>query len=282
MICLRLAFQNWLDNEPAELETETPTEAELQEYEESEKQHAEMFHSMEQQASSLSRSLGVGKLSDARLARAALNFSQEGVRFAFEGNSQEEDDLVLGSRLPFLLLLSKYSIWIKKNKGQLETLKDFLLTKEAALHAHPEFDEVHPDDLAALSTFKESLGIKETRRVTIEATPTQDDFTVETGTQASAIATPSPGAASKGSRRRISTASSQRSRMSTQSALSPLYEEEGASPDADEMEESPSPQKRRKLSTSLGGSSKKSSKVDMRDRIDEGEEESAESDSVMS
>jgi hypothetical protein len=32
---------------------------------------------------------------------------EEGVRFAFEGNGKEDDDLILGSRLPFLLVLRK-------------------------------------------------------------------------------------------------------------------------------------------------------------------------------
>jgi hypothetical protein len=37
-----------------------------------------------------------------------LGFMTEGVRYSFEGNTiQEEDDLLLGSRLPFLLILQK-------------------------------------------------------------------------------------------------------------------------------------------------------------------------------
>lgn len=65
------------------------------------------FLSIEQQAHKLSRSLGVGKLSDPNLSRALSSFMEEGVRFAFEGNGKEDDDLILGSRLPFLLVLSK-------------------------------------------------------------------------------------------------------------------------------------------------------------------------------
>lgn len=40
MTCLRLSFENWVDNEPEELETDRPTEQELHEYEEAEKRHA--------------------------------------------------------------------------------------------------------------------------------------------------------------------------------------------------------------------------------------------------
>jgi hypothetical protein len=204
---------------------------------------------MEQQASRLSMSLGVGKLTDARLSRALLSFMLEGVRFAFEGNPNEEDDLVLGSRLPFLLVLSKYSSWIKKNKGQLEILKDGLLANEAALGSHPEFDQVHEDDLNSLKMFMESLGISDSRRRVAESSYTQDDYSVADD-PTNTIAIPSPIAASTSSRRRISGASSQRSRMSTQSNLSPLYEEDAA-PDNEEREISPSPQKRRRLAGSL-------------------------------
>ena len=52
-------------------------------------------------------SLGVGKLSDKKLASALIGFVQEGVRFAFHGDKVGEDELVLGSRLPFLLIMSK-------------------------------------------------------------------------------------------------------------------------------------------------------------------------------
>lgn len=209
--------------------------------------------------------LGVGKLSDKRLSRSVLSFVQEGVRFAFEGNRKEDDDLVLGSRLPFLLVLSKYSSWIKKNKAQLETLKDFLFEKESALRTHPEFDEVHEDDLAALRTFKESLGIRETRQISVESTYAQDDYSAA-DEDASAIATPSPGTASLNRRRSSSIAGSQRSRMSTQSALSPLEETE----ERDEV--SPSPQKRRRLARSLGDSATKSTAGTVQRTIDEEDE----------
>jgi hypothetical protein len=229
---------------------------------------------MEQQASRLSMCLGAaGRISDAKLSHALLNFMKEGARFAFEGNSAEEDDLVLGSRLPFLLVLTKYSTWIKKNKLQLEELKTHLLQKETVLRTHPDFDEVHEDDLAAVRAFKESLGIRETKTRFSESTYTQDDDSVA---EDQPIATPSPAAASASSRRRISTASSQRSRLSTQSNLSPLYEEEGVADSEEDRDVSPSPQKRRRLvrEQSLGSRAKVRGKID-----EETEEEGSDSDS---
>jgi hypothetical protein len=138
----------------------------------------------------------------------------------------------------------RYSTWAKKNKGELQDLKEYLLSKEAAMRSHPEFNEVHEDDLEALRSFNDSLGIK----ASSQSAPsiTQDGVFEE---QQSAVATPSPGTASaSSSRRRISTASSQISRMSTQSNLSPLAEEEAAESDSDGR--SPSPLKRRKLASS--------------------------------
>lgn len=46
----------------------------------------------------------VGKGKKKQLSEKMLGFMQEGVRFAFEG---EEGDFLLGSCLPFLLLLTK-------------------------------------------------------------------------------------------------------------------------------------------------------------------------------
>jgi hypothetical protein len=121
------------------------------------------------------------------------------------------------------------------------------MSKESELRAHPEFDEVHHEDLKALVVFKESLGIK--RGVGMshadEETTMYDDQT------ATAAGTPSPVSAAS-SRRRISTTGS-RSRSSVQSNvsnLSPLYEE---GDDDMEKAESPTPQKRRRLNSSRGG-----------------------------
>lgn len=164
---------------------------------------------------------------------------KEGVRFAFHGDDGVEDEMVLGSRFPFLLILSKYSNWAKKNKYGLEDLKQFVLEKEEVFKSHPEFNDVHEDDLKALGTFKESLGME----VDVAQVVSQDDESSEG--DRSTVGTPSPSKSSTAStRRRISTVGSQRSRLSTQSNLSPL-EEEGDSDDDEDP--SPSPLKRRRV-----------------------------------
>jgi hypothetical protein len=48
--------------------------------------------------------LGVGKLSDSKLAPSLLGFVRNGIKFAF---SHDDGELVLGSRLSFLCILSK-------------------------------------------------------------------------------------------------------------------------------------------------------------------------------
>ncbi|CAJ1942584.1 unnamed protein product [Cylindrotheca closterium] len=237
MACLRMGFNKWLDNEP-EI-SDDPSEDEEQEYKEAADLHGQMFQDIEQQARLLSRSLGVGKLSNDSVLRALTSFMKEGVRFAFDGDDGVEDEMVLGSRFPFLMVLSKYSNWAKKNKYGLEDLKQFILEKEEVLKSHPEFNDVHEDDLKALRTFKESLGME----VEIAQVVSQDDESSED--DGSAVGTPSPSKSSTASsRRRISTAGSQRSRLSTQSNLSPLEEEEG---DSDDEDMSPSPPKRRRV-----------------------------------
>lgn len=188
--------------------------------------------------------LGVGKLNDSRLAQALLNFMQEGIRFAFEGDVNGDDDLVLGSRLPFLDVLSRYSTWFKRDKAKRDTLADVLFQKESALRAHAEFEEVHEDDLLCISRFRASLGIVEAANQGVESTP-RDDRSVGS-THADTLNTPGMrSVGSSNSRRKLSTAGSQRSRMSVQSNLSPLLESQA------EKEVSPSPQKRRRLEASL-------------------------------
>ena len=143
----------------------------------------------------------------------------------------------------------RYSHWIKKENDDLEQLADFIMTKESELRAHPEFDEIHHDDLKALVAFKESLGIKRG----IGMAHADEETTVYDDQTATAAGTPSPVSAAS-SRRRLSTTGS-RSRSSVQSNvsnLSPLYEE-GDDDDNAEKPESPTPQKRRRLNSSRGG-----------------------------
>ena len=278
MTCLRQAFDKWVNSEPDEIE-ERPTEEQIAEFEESEKIHTKMFDTIEHLALNLSRCLGGvgGKIKDQRLADSLTTFVQEGIRYAFEGNQRQDDDLVLGSRLPFLRLLSRYSTNFKQDKGRLKIIRETLDSKIKDLRLNEEFDEVHEDDLKCIDIYRESLGMKK-----IQLFPLQD---VDEG-ESQTAATPSPSSSRRSSRGRLSTAS-KRSRASTQNSLSPLMEEDatmGSSEDG-EPEESPSPKRRRTTSSSrrskgesVGSTVTKTSTVRTIDEEAEDDDSSQESD----
>ena len=95
-----------------------------------------------------------------KLVPALLGFVCEGIRFAFSHNEDdEEDEIVLGSRLSFLSLLSKYAHWMKSSDLN-EVLATDMEDKELKLKNHPEFDEVHEDDLAVLANLRIAIGLK--------------------------------------------------------------------------------------------------------------------------
>jgi hypothetical protein len=103
-----MGFEHWLSSEPEEPESSSPTEEAVAAFEAEEERHAKLFSDIEHLAQKLSSSLGVGKLTEVKLKRSMLGFMTEGVRYSFDGSTtQEEDDLLLGSRLPFLLILQK-------------------------------------------------------------------------------------------------------------------------------------------------------------------------------
>jgi hypothetical protein len=132
------------------------------------------------------------------------------------------------------LHLCRYSSWLRKEKEYLEETVDFLLSKEAELRSHQDFNEIHEDDLEALSSFKESLGM----RRTAGSSHYDEETTIATRTT---VATPSP----PSSRKAGSTVGSRRSVQSNMSNLSPL--EEG---DSQEENDSPTPHKKRRLHSS--------------------------------
>ena len=116
MACLRLAFESWLDTEPIVPEDTAPSDEEIQEFEEAEKRHMDAFADMEQVASKLSSTLGVaGRLANDSLKKSIFGFVREGIRYSFDGaENNDEDDLVVGSRLAFLLILSVMLYFVKK------------------------------------------------------------------------------------------------------------------------------------------------------------------------
>ena len=164
--------------------------------------------------------------------------------------------------VPFecFLLPVRYASWVKKNSELKGVMRDVLDDRESELRSHPEFHEVHEDDLGALARFREALGIgpsifeapQQTTRE--DASHDADDQSAGNTTTGSQLVTPKS-AKSGGSRgRRMSTASSQRSRLSAQSSLSPLMEEKSASSGegSEDEEEEESPPKRRKVSSGGG------------------------------
>ena len=222
MSCLKFSFENWVDNEPNEPEESAPSEEEVVKFEEAELRHQQLFSSMESVANKLSSTLGVaGRLSNEVLKKSICGFIREGIRFAFDGpNLGEDDELVVGSRLAFLFMLQKFTNWVKKEKDHVDTLTNFLISKELELRRHPEFDDVHPDDLNALAEFKKSLGIKGDISFSVSAAG-------DTGGRNISMAE-SPVSSNISSRRRVSTAGSRISRLSGLSELSPLLEEDDA------------------------------------------------------
>eukprot|EP00804_Cyclotella_cryptica_P015054 CCRYP_000638-RD/>CCRYP_000638-RD protein AED:0.18 eAED:0.18 QI:0/0.75/0.6/1/0.75/0.6/5/233/1090 len=246
MASLRQSYENWVDDEPA-LESERPTEEEMAEYEEAEKHHREQFALLEQRASQFSQSLGVfGNLSDSKLGPALHGFVREGIRFSFSNiDANGEDTLVLGSRLSFLLLLSKYSSWVKKSKKSKAEIQDYIDQLELGMRTHEEFEDVHEDDLDALQKYRQSVGLKNlpktnssasvaSSQVSRKETPILDDESIDSVSDLGA--TPSSLARSAG---RPSSASTRKSRSSLNVSSLPTLpeaEQEESPPIDDEMD----------------------------------------------
>jgi len=228
MACLRQSYEEWMDNEPEELESDLPSDAEVAAFEEAEQNHMEQFEALELQAARLSQTLGVGKLSDPKLLPALFGFVREGIRYAFSNSDGSNEDLVLvlGSRLSFLSVLGKYGNWIKQNKENLGMICRELDSREDELRKHPDFEEVHEDDLAALSSFRSFLGLQE-----LNTTPSSksSDGMEEEDDGVSALQTPhSKNVMKTRTPSRGSSMGSLRSKISTRSSLSPLLEEDNS------------------------------------------------------
>ena len=174
---------------------------------------------LEQEAARLSGSLGVGKLPN-NLKTILLGFVKEGIRYSFSQDVAGADEtLFLGARLPFLRLMAKYLVWTRKDKEQTKILREHLDTFESALRRHKEFETVYPEDLDSIADFRKvgDLG------------PYRIPHRNSRGSAASVH--------SGASRRRLSLggtslagSSAGHSKASTQSSLSPLYEEDGEDP----------------------------------------------------
>ena len=133
------------------------------------------------------------------------------------------------------------------------------MEKEFELRRHPEFEEVHEDDLKALADFKRTLGIKQTADNYFSTggdTITADDRSFSLAATPSPSTAPSGGSSRRGTFSTLSKGSrtSRRSGISVQSELSPLLEEEDTENNGGDddgggggSDASPTPQKRRRL-----------------------------------
>jgi len=177
MICLRTSFENWLNSEPAEIESEIPSDDEMVVYEKAEKEHRRRFDSLLEQATCLAATLDSSSSKEGssggnrklipQLNKPMLGFLKEGIRYAFStaaesgnpgNNNQEEEDFLPGGRLTFLLLLQDFGNWIRRNKTSLNQLQEVWKSQVNLLHSDPDFDQAHEDDLAALKTFAKNMG----------------------------------------------------------------------------------------------------------------------------
>eukprot|EP00569_Conticribra_weissflogii_P004744 CAMPEP_0171342406 /NCGR_PEP_ID=MMETSP0878-20121228/14224_1 /TAXON_ID=67004 /ORGANISM="Thalassiosira weissflogii, Strain CCMP1336" /LENGTH=1813 /DNA_ID=CAMNT_0011845061 /DNA_START=84 /DNA_END=5525 /DNA_ORIENTATION=- len=239
MASLKGSYETWVDEEP-EVESDRPTEQEMAEFEQAEKKHREQFATLEQRASLFSQALGnFGKLSDDKLRPALNGFIREGIRFSFSNlDNNGEDTLVLGSRLNFLLFMSKYAGWIKRNKKSKDTIQECIDELETNLRNHEEFGDVHEDDLSALESFRKHIGLKplvaESLSVATRSLAgkggSDDTVDEESKDSLSDLATPtSTISKSKGRRSSTSTLKS-RSSLNLSSTLPPLLEGEEETP----------------------------------------------------
>jgi hypothetical protein len=241
MACLRTSFDDWLNSEPGDLESDDPTDDEMEAYAEAEKVHRERFDLLVQQASRLSQSLGVGKV-ELHLEKPLLGFCREGIRYAFSTEVMDgEEPLLPGGRLTFLSLLAKYIPWIRKSSSFREVVIMNILEREQELRNDPDYDQAHEDDLNALQMFRKSIGLKnqnvmhgKSHRSASSLSPSQHNQSLlddDSSSGASSNAKELP----RNKRLRLSRGSSMGSSIYSNtaniSALSPLMEEDAISVD---------------------------------------------------
>ncbi|KAL9183151.1 hypothetical protein ACHAXT_004938 [Thalassiosira profunda] len=270
MASLRQSYEGWVDDTP-ELDADRPSEAEMGEFEEAERAHAEDFVRLEQRASQFSGTLGAfGRLSDKKIGPALHGFVKEGIRFGFSNIDENgEETLVLGSRLSFLSLLSKYASWAKKaTKEDKAKIQAFVDELETDMRRHEEFDEVHADDLECLAMFRKNLSLK---ALSVKSSSSRSGASVasafshkdddESLDSVGQLPSPSPSQRSGGSK------STRNSRLSTTLPTLPEGEkespEDGSDSDAStKFSESPSP-KKGKRTYDEGSDSDESSRIGM-------------------
>lgn len=161
---------------------------------------------------------------------------------------------------------------------------------ETDLRQHPEYHEVHEDDLSALAAFRSALGLKEVKQhETSPRSVTDDDRSRNTAgdeySDEGDSVTRASASTNRSRRRSYGGASvgSVRSKLSSApGSLSPLYEEDASEEETPENEDdaSPPPSKRRKGSRLSVSSAMSASTMGQSQQptIAEGREESGASD----
>lgn len=236
MQSLRQSFEEWIDSDPVdEADNYHTTDEEMTQIEEAEKRHKEQFNVLVKQAHRFSQNHGFKKADDANISQAMNAFMLEGIKYSFSCS----DDLVLGCRLPFLTVLSKYAHWIKKDEKLRGIFNAKMIEEETALKSHDEFDDVHEDDLAAISDFRVALclgpsdvliideGELSMTQETKDIDMMEDDIATEMKTPHSRSSSSFGRHSRTNSVKRSQSIGSVNSLMSnTKASLSPLYEEQ--------------------------------------------------------
>lgn len=157
MAYLRQDFTDWKESQPRDIESDRPTDADLAEFDDAVRLHKAKFEAIENRAMRLSSSLGVGTIRNNVLASALVGFIREGIRYAFSTAPEGTDEEVsLGDRLTFLLPLSKYLNWIRRNKAAKDSAAADLNKRESELRNDPDYDQICDEDKAAIEAFRKA------------------------------------------------------------------------------------------------------------------------------
>mmetsp|Transcript_15128 Transcript_15128/g.28158 ORF Transcript_15128/g.28158 Transcript_15128/m.28158 type:complete len:1016 (+) Transcript_15128:333-3380(+) len=152
MASLRSTYEDWQNTQPEDL-PEKPTEEEVERYTEEEHEHEDKYNAIRTQASKLSSSLGVTKLSNPKMSPAMVGFVREGLRYAFscpKNDAGEDDQEQFGDRLSFLGAVKPYLSWIKKEVGGKREIEGEYESREREFRSSLFFQEdVHGEILKA-------------------------------------------------------------------------------------------------------------------------------------
>ena len=116
-------------------------------------EHEDKYNAIRTQASKLSSSLGVTKLSNPKMSPAMVGFVREGLRYAFscpKNDAGEDDQEQFGDRLSFLGAVKPYLSWIKKEVGGKREIEGEYESREREFRSSLFFQEdVHGEMLKA-------------------------------------------------------------------------------------------------------------------------------------